>query len=72
MHQSAAFHKSQNGFLSIRLTLLTNEPTFDCFFFTGVGLGFAVGLGDGDGDGDGDGVGVAVGVALTFVDMFAG
>jgi len=39
----------QNGFLSIRLTLSTNDPPF---FFSG--------LGDGDGDGDDFGFGVAV------------
>ena len=49
---------NQNGFLSIRLTLLTNEPSLPFFFSgLGLGLGFAVGVGEG--------VGVAEGVALA-------
>lgn len=48
---------NQNGFVSIRFTLLTIEWTFDSFFLvnSGVGEGFrpAVGLEDGDGEGDG-------------------
>ena len=42
--------RSQNGFLSIRFTLSTNELPF---FFSGVGeaFGFSVGLGEGDGEG---------------------
>jgi hypothetical protein len=58
----------QNGFLSIRFTLSTNELPF---FFSGVGdaFGFADGLGDGEGVGKGDGdiEGDANGEAPAFV-----
>ena len=59
-----------NGFLSIPLTLLTNEPTLPRFFFSGVGL--ALGVGVTEGFGDGVAVGVAVGEGVGAVTTVAG
>jgi hypothetical protein len=58
----------QNGFVSIRLTFFTIEPTLPDFFSglgeglgegsgLGEGLGFSVGLGEGEGKADGSGFG---------------
>ena len=55
--------------MSIRFTLLTNEPTFDLFLSgdgDGDGDGFGLIFGDGEGDGKGVGVGVAVALGVAF------
>lgn len=59
-----------NGFLSIPLTLLTNEPILPRFFFSGVGLAWGVGVTEGDGEGVA--VGVAVGEGVGAVTTGAG
>ena len=65
-----------NGFLSIPLTLLTNEPNFDCLsclsWGEGEGLGWTRGDGLGGGEGDGIGVGVVETVGSGLVLMFKG
>jgi hypothetical protein len=53
--------------VSIRLTVFTIEPTFDCFFFSGDGFGDGLGVALTDGDADGVAVGIAVGVGVGLI-----